>query len=121
MKLHEIELYSNNPDEAKDFYSSVLGLKLNVDEPDLKVFNAGISGIDLNVSKHYPANKVSLSFLVKDVDAFIKMMKEKKINLDKPYDSHLGLRAVTLTYNDGCRIVIHSLTSASPQWLQNMV
>jgi len=34
MKLHEIELYITNPDEAQNFYSSVLGLKLNFDEPD---------------------------------------------------------------------------------------
>lgn len=121
MKLHEIELYSNNPDEAKNFYSSVLGLKLNVDEPDLKVFNAGINGVDLNISKHNSVNKVSLSFLVKDVNTFIEMMKEKQVELDEPYDSHLGMRAITLTDNDGCRIVIHSPTDASPKWLRDMV
>lgn len=114
MKLHEIELFSNNPDEAINFYSSILGLKLNIDKRDLKVFNSGISGVDLNISQHYPANKVSLSFLVKDVNAFVEMMKEKKIDLNEPYNSHLGLRAVTLTDNDGCRIVIHSPTEAFP-------
>ncbi len=62
MKLHEIELFSNNPNEAKNFYSSVLELKLNVDEPDVKVFNAGIKGVDLNLLQHNPAYKVSLFF-----------------------------------------------------------
>ncbi len=96
-------------------------MKLNVDEPDLKGFNAGIKGVDTNLSQHNPAYKVSLSSLVKDVDNFIDMIKEKKIDLDEPYGSHLVSRAVTLTDTDGCRIVIRSPTSASPQWLQNMV
>jgi predicted enzyme related to lactoylglutathione lyase len=121
MQLHEIELFSNDPDAAGSFYSDTLGLKLQVNEAQLKVFDAGVTGVDLNISNHYPSAKVSLSFLVKDVNAFVKAMKEKKIKLSEPYDSHLGLKAVTLTDNDGCRIVVHSPTAASPQWLRNMV
>ncbi len=121
MKLHEIELFSKDPDDARSFYSDTLGLKLQVNEAQLKVFDAGVTGVELNISNHYPSAKVSLSFLVKDVVAFVNTMKEKKIELGEPYNSHRGLKAVTLTDNDGCRIVIHSPTEESPQWLQSMV
>ncbi|HEX8278717.1 MAG TPA: VOC family protein [Segetibacter sp.] len=69
MKLHGIELFSNDVERTKDFYSSVIGLRTKLDEDGLKVFDPGIEGVDLNISGHYPANKISLSFLVKDLDA----------------------------------------------------
>lgn len=121
MKLHEIELFANNPDNASEMFSSVLGLKMNVDQKELKVFDCGVPGIDLNISKHYPANKVSLSFLVKDIDDFEEIIKKRNIELNKPFESHLGLRAIILADNDVCRIVIHSPTEASPEWLRKMI
>ncbi|HEX8278716.1 MAG TPA: hypothetical protein VF540_08470 [Segetibacter sp.] len=48
-------------------------------------------------------------------------MMEQKLNLEPPYNSHLGLRAVTVVDNDGCRVVVHSPTNLSPQWLKDKV
>ena len=120
MKLHEVELFSSDPEVSANLFSSLLGLKINVDQPGLKVFNA-TDGVDLNISNHQPSNKVSLSFLVKDINAFIQSVREKKGEVSDIYDSHLGLRGVTLADNDLCRIVVHSPTKVSPEWLQNMV
>lgn len=121
MKLHEIELYSENPEQSKKLFSDVLGLKLQLEEQNLKVFNPGIDGVDLNISNHYPANKISLSFLVKDLDAYLEKLNEKVVGISEPRQSHLGLMAVTLVENVICKIVIHSPTAESPEWLRRMV
>jgi hypothetical protein len=120
MKLHEIEFYSEKPDEVKEL-NAALGLNLLVDEQNLKVFDSGIAGLDLNVSTHYPANKISLSFIVKDIDAFVNSAANKNIILSDVFDSHLGLKAVTLVNVDSCRVVVHSPTDTSPDWLRKMV
>ena len=66
MILHEIELFSLDPEKEKSIYQDMLRLKLNIDNLGLSVYDSGHKGLDLNISTHNPDNKVSLSFLVDD-------------------------------------------------------
>ncbi len=67
LKLHEIELYTKDPEASKRFYNDQLGLPLNVDQNGLKCFDSGWPGLDVDASIHFPG-RVSISFLVDDVD-----------------------------------------------------
>lgn len=120
MKLHEIELYSKEPEVSKKFYNETLGLKVFVDQNGLKVFDCGWSGLDFNTSVHFP-NKVSISFLVKDIDEYVKKLRKKGIDIEEPKESHLGMRAFSLTDPNGYRIEIQSPTEKSPDWLRKMI
>ncbi len=116
MILHEIELFSTNLEKEKSIYQDILGLKVNIDNPGLNVYDSGQKGLDLNISTHNPDNKVSLSFLVQDVDEYYKTIKGKGISVSEPYDSHLGLREIKFSDEEGFQIVIHSPTDKSPDW-----
>jgi catechol 2,3-dioxygenase-like lactoylglutathione lyase family enzyme len=125
MILHEIELYSTNPEEDKSIYQDILGLKLKVNNPGLRVNNPGLSvydpglnGLDLNISVHNPQKKISLSFLVQDVNIYYEKIKVKGIQVSEPSDSHLGLREIKLQDKQGLQIIIHSPTDKSPDWIK---
>ena len=90
-----------------------------VDQEGLKVFDSGWPGIDVEVSTHYPG-KTSISFLVEDLDKFIAELKAKGVNVGAPYDTHLGMLAITLQDPDGHRIEIQCPTQKSPEWLKKM-
>ena len=120
LKLHEIELDAIDPEASKKFYSDVLGLPVNRDQEGLKCFDSGWPGLDIDASVHFPG-KLSLSFLVEDIDQFIKELRDKGIQVDDPSDSHLGMRAVSLEDPDGHRVEIQSLTEKSPEWLKKMI
>jgi catechol 2,3-dioxygenase-like lactoylglutathione lyase family enzyme len=103
MKLHEIELFSKDPGVTASFYSGILGLKLGG--------SCATKGILPRCNRrrsqytHQPSAKVSLSFLVKEVNALVKAMKEKKIEWGEVYESHLGLKAVTLTPREHPKLI----------------
>ena len=120
IKLHEIELNANDPEASKRFYHDVLGIPINVDQEGLKCFDSGWPGLDVDASVHFPG-KVSISFLVDDIDAFAKELRSKGIVVDDPDDSHLGMRAFALEDPDGHRVEIQSPTDKSPLWLRDMV
>ncbi len=120
LKLHEIELNAKDPEASKKFYSDVLGLPINRDQEGLKCFDSGWAGLDIDTSVHFPG-KVSISFLVEDIDQFIKELRDKGIQVDDPSDSHLGMRAVFLEDPDGHRVEIQSPAEKSPEWLKKMI
>lgn len=120
LKLHEIELSAKNPEASKQFYRDVLGIPLALDEKGLKCFDSGWPGLDIDLSVHFPC-KVSLSFLVADLDQFVQELREKGIQVEDPDDSHLGMRAVTLVDPDGHRVEIQTPSEKSPDWLLKMV
>ena len=120
IRLHEIEINAKDPNASKKFYHEILGLGVAVDQDGLKVFDSGWPGIDVDASTHYPG-KTSVSFLVEDLDKFVTELKAKGINTDAPYNTHLGMRAITMQDPDGHRIEIQSPTQKSPQWLKNIV
>jgi catechol 2,3-dioxygenase-like lactoylglutathione lyase family enzyme len=121
MILHEIELYSKNPEKDKSIYQDILGLKLRVDNPGLSVYYPGHKGLDFVISIHNPEKKVSVSFLVKDVNVCYKSIKEKGIQVSEPCDSYLGLREIKVQDKEGFQIVIHSPTDKSPDWIKKMI
>jgi catechol 2,3-dioxygenase-like lactoylglutathione lyase family enzyme len=120
IRLHEIELNANDPEASKRFYHDVLGISINVDQEGLKCFDSGWPGLDIDASVHFPG-KVSISFLVDDIDAFAKELRAKGVSVDDPDDSHLGMRAFALENPDGHRVEIQSPTDKSPQWLKDMI
>lgn len=120
IKLHEIELSSQDPEASKRFYHELLGLPIYVDQEGLKVFDSGWAGLDLDTSVHFPG-QVSLSFLVEDSEAFARGLRAKGIPVDDPQDTHLGMRAFELADPDGHRVEIHSPTEQSPEWLRDLV
>ncbi len=120
MKLHEIELYSKDPEASKKFYHEILGLWIDRDQKGLKVFRSGWDGLDIDVSQHFPG-KVSISFLVKNIDEYVKRLREKGIHVEDPKESHLGMRAFSVIDPDGYRIEIQSPTEKSPAWLREMI
>jgi catechol 2,3-dioxygenase-like lactoylglutathione lyase family enzyme len=120
IRLHEIELNARDPETSKKFYHDILGLGVAVDQDGLKVFDSGWPGIDVDASTHYPG-KTSISFLVENLDQFIAELRAKGITADTPYDTHLGMRAITMQDPDGHRIEIQCPTQTSPEWLKGMV
>jgi catechol 2,3-dioxygenase-like lactoylglutathione lyase family enzyme len=120
IKLHEIELNASDPEASKRFYSQILGLPVNVDQAGLKCFDSGWPSLDLDVSVHFPG-KVSISFLVEDLDAFADELRAKGVAVDDPTESHLGMRAFALEDPDGHRVEIQSPTETSPPWLKGML
>jgi len=120
LKLHEVELNSEDPEASKKFYHETLGLPIGQDQKGLKVFNAGWPNLDIDASVHFPG-QVSLSFLVEDIDKFVEGIRAKGIQVEDPTDGHLGVRAVVLEDPDGHRIEIHSPTEKSPNWLKEMI
>jgi len=120
MKLHEIESYSKDPEVSKRFYHETLGLWIDIDQKGLKVFRSGWDGLDIDASQHF-LGKVSISFLVPNIDEYVKRLREKGIDVEDPRDSHLGMRAFSIMDPDGYRIEIQSPTDKSPQWLREMI
>ena len=120
LRLHEIELYSEDPGTSKEFYNGVLGLPINVDQEGLKCLDSGWSGLDVDTSVHFPG-KVSISFLVEDIEQYVKELRDKGFPADDPVESHLGMRAVVLEDPDGHRVEIQSPTDNSPEWLKKMI
>jgi len=64
---------------------------------------------------------VSISFLVDDIDQFVRELRGKGVQVDDPHDSHLGMRAVVFQDPDGYRVEIQALTEKSPEWLRRMI
>ena len=120
LKLHEIELYTKDPEASKQFYHEILGLPMNVDIKGLKVFHPGWDGLDFDTSVHFPG-EVSISFLVADLDKFVEELRAKGIEVEEPGPAHLEMRSVDLRDPDGYRISIQSPTEASEDWLKGMV
>ena len=118
--LHEIELDALDPEASKRFYHDVLGLRIFHDQPGLKVFDSGLPGVDVDASVHF-LGRVSISFLVDDIDEFVKQARAGGTPVGDPVDAHLGMRAVALEDPDGHRIAIQAPTEQSPEWLRRMV
>jgi catechol 2,3-dioxygenase-like lactoylglutathione lyase family enzyme len=120
IRLHEIEFFSEDVESAKGFYQDVLGLGVAVDQEGLKVFDSGLEGVDLNVSVHNK-DKVSMSFLVEDIDEYAEGLKGKGVNFDGPVDIHLGMRAIRMEDPDGRIIEIQCAGEDSPPWLKDII
>jgi catechol 2,3-dioxygenase-like lactoylglutathione lyase family enzyme len=83
LKLHEIELNAKDSEASKRFYNDLLGVPVNVDQKGLKCFDSGWPGLDIDVSIHFPG-KASISFLVNDIDQFVKKLRAKGVKVEDP-------------------------------------
>lgn len=120
LKLHEIELNAKDPEASKKFYHGILGLPMGQDQKGLKVFDSGWANLDVDVSVHHPG-QVSISFLVADLDKFVRELRAKGVKVSDPTAVHLGMRTVVLTDPDGHRVAVQAPTDASPEWIKKMI
>jgi hypothetical protein len=79
MKGHEIERHPADPEKKKTLYRQVPPLLLKPGIPGSKVFDTGNAGVSLNVSSHCRVQKLSLSFSVRDADAWPAGMFFRKL------------------------------------------
>ena len=118
IRLQEIEFGAGNTDKSRGFYQSVLGLDPLIDQDQLKVFNSGVAGVDLNISEHMPAKAVVTSFLTDDLQKLIDRLRLTGVLFEGPSASHLGMLSISLQDPDGNCIKINQPTEASPRWLR---
>jgi catechol 2,3-dioxygenase-like lactoylglutathione lyase family enzyme len=107
MRLHEIELGVGSTEKSKKFYE-MLGLKLNVDQPELKVFSTATKEVDFNVSNHFSAGTVCISFFTNDLSSLIQTLKENDISFEGPKPSHLNMNCIELKDPDGYLIRVNT-------------
>jgi hypothetical protein len=117
IRLHEIELGSNNPEEGKKLFADLLGLHLSLDQENLKVIDPGIKGLDFNLSTHLLPGTVAISFLCDDLEYVITVLKQNKIPFSAPEKSHLGMLSIRFNDASGNKIRVNAKTSESPDWL----
>jgi len=103
LRLLEIELYARDPEKTKAFYHGQLGLNVCVDEKGLKVFDAGVPGVDLDKSTHFPG-KVSISFFADDIQECIETLTARGATILEKYGDPVA--AIVLEDPDGCRVEI---------------
>lgn len=84
IRLQEIELGTNDPDKSKLFYSTILGLETSVDQAGLKVFNSGVTGVDFNMSTHFPTKTTVTSFLTDNLQDVIERLSKMELFLADP-------------------------------------
>ncbi len=121
IKLHEIELGVSNPNASKEFYRSLPGMSMSVDQPALKVFHTGIPQLDLNFSTHLGQGEVMLSFICDDLEEAIALLSGKNIAYEGPVSSHLGMRSITFKDPGGYKVKINQASADSPAWLQELL
>ena len=108
MKLHEIEVFTANPKASREFYQTVVGLKLDEGPSNdgLNIFDVGLPGVDFNTSVHNPG-KVGLSFVVEDLAPVIAKFSEQGVEFTPPERDHTGMPSVLVKDPDGNSVVLH--------------
>ena len=103
LRLMEIELFTEDSEACKRFFSQQLGLETYVDERGLKVFGSGVHDLDLIKSPHFPG-QISMSFFSEDIQACKEELTEKGVEIVEQYGDPVA--AIVLRDPDGCRIEI---------------
>lgn len=117
LRLHEIELGTEDAEKNSSFYQAVLGLTPKLKQKGLAVLDAGISGLDFNVSNHVPAGSVVLSFLTDDLDTVEKRLQNAGVVYKGPTLSHLGMMSVSFQDANGYFVKVNMPGKDSPSWL----
>jgi catechol-2,3-dioxygenase len=94
IRLQEIELGAQEMKSGNVFFQSILGLKPRLQQQNLTVFNAGVDGLDLNISRHLSPGAVAISFLTNDLEEVEKRLKAAGLPYDGPMASHLGMHCI---------------------------
>ncbi|RYZ27499.1 MAG: VOC family protein [Chitinophagaceae bacterium] len=117
LKLHEIELGTENVDITTHFFQAVLGLVPSLKQEGLTVFDAGLKGLDFNVSNHLSAGNIVLSFFTDDLAAVEEQLTKIGISIQGPSPSHLGMTSIQFHSPEGFCIKINAAGSESPDRL----
>jgi catechol 2,3-dioxygenase-like lactoylglutathione lyase family enzyme len=118
IRLHEIELGASDVTASTRFYQSLFGLAANVQQNGLTVFDAGVNGIDLNVSEHLPAGIAAISFLTDDLEEIQQRLAEQDIAYDGPFASHLEMTCLQFKSPDGYVVRVNTPGKESPKWMK---
>ncbi len=118
LKIHEIEIYSDNFDETSDFYKRI-GFPFGFEQKHLKVFSFP-DGHDFDVSKHHEG-QLRISYMTDDLEGFVSNLRDEGIAFEGPYESHLGLQEVVLIDPENNRIAVHQATESSPPSIKNFL
>lgn len=118
LRLHEIELGTSNTEQSSKFYQQVLQLDVQVQNPQLNVFNAGTDGLDFNTSAHLPPGTTCISFLTGNLTQHIERLKQLQVPFEGPQAAHLGMQCIQFQDPDGNLVKINAPTEASPEWLK---
>jgi len=117
IRLHEMELGTEDVQQRTSLLQSILGLQPKLEQQALTVLDAGLPGFDLNVSTHFPAGAIALRFLTDDLPAVEERLKAAAIPYEGPQPSHLGMQCLVFRLASGCVIHINTPGSDSPAWL----
>src|SRR5829696_2576714 len=118
IRLHEIEFGSADVEKTSSFYQDIFGLEPAIQQEGLIVLDAGIKGLDFNLSNHFPKGVVVISFLTDDLTEAEERLKKAGIPYQGPSLSHLGMTCIQFTNPDGQLIKVNTPGSESPDWLQ---
>jgi hypothetical protein len=118
IRLHEIELGSSDTTTSSSLLQTILGLPAKLKQPELTVLDPGITGVDLNISAHFPAGTAALSFLTDDLKEIERRLQKAGVVYEGPRSSHLGM--TTIQFRDGAGYIIRINTPGdeSPGWLR---
>jgi predicted enzyme related to lactoylglutathione lyase len=117
LRLHEIELAAADVKGSTAFFQTVLGLQPSIQQQELSVFDAGIKGLDVNISSHQPPGIATISFLTDDLDEAVERLRSAGISYQGPMASHLGMTCIQFKSPDGYVIKVASPGPESPHWL----
>lgn len=118
LKLHEVEIYSDDSDGTAEFYKQI-GFPFNFENGHLKVFSFP-EGQDFDVSKHHKG-QLRISYMTDDLDGYISNLLKSNIEFEGPYDTHLGLKEITLIDPENNRIAVHQATEQSPPFIKDFL
>lgn len=102
-------LYYRDLEKAAEFYEEVMGFELTIDQGWAKIYrvtdSAYVGVVDERRGYHRtsPTKPVMVTFVVSDVDAWYRILKDKGVKtLNEPHDiEELGLRAFLLEDPEG--------------------
>lgn len=118
LRLHEIELGSGDVEKTTSFLQNLFGLQPTVQQPGLTVFDAGLKGLDFNLSNHLPQGIATISFLTDDLVELERRLKDAGVSYAGPFPSHLGMTCIQLNSPDGYVIKVNTPGPETPGWLK---
>lgn len=119
IRLHEIELYSEDAKASRQFYKDILGLEVQHQIDGLNVFDSGWPGIDFDTSVHNKS-KARIGFVVDSLEEFLNSIKGKNLKWAGPTQSHLGMNIIQLEDPDGNIVEVQEFTDQSPGFLKQL-
>ena len=118
IRLHEIELGTASVKDAARFFQAALGLQPTIQQEALTVFDAGLKGLDFNLSTHLSPGNIHISFLTDDLEAVKDQLAKAGVSYEGPSASHLGMTSIQFRSPEGLLIKVNCAGPESPKWLK---